>query len=102
MNWAGVCENTSTARCRAEAQLLTNDSAKGIGDLTMPRNWSLAPIGGVTENIVSLAMSLKHASGSLELADELTPLHTSNSTASRWAAFGAGDRSCVTINSYAS
>ena len=39
------------------------------------------------------------ATGLFQLADKHSPLHTSNSSGSRWAVAGAGDRSWVTISS---
>jgi hypothetical protein len=77
--------------------LTANDRTQSIGYLSMPGHRYLLSIGRIAVDIATLAVPAEHAPGGRQLADKCSPLHTSNSTGSRWALDGAGRRSWVTI-----
>jgi hypothetical protein len=65
----------------------------------MPGYRSLPSIGRIAVDVMSLSVPVEHAPGLFQLANQDPPFHTSNSTGSRRAVSGAGDRSCVIISS---
>jgi hypothetical protein len=78
---------------RHKPELPTNDLTQRIGDLTVPRHWRLLTGGGITVDVVTLAVSMKHAASRCQFPDEFPPLHTSNSNGRRSAVDGIGGRS---------
>jgi len=70
-----------------------DDRAKRVGYLPVPGYRRLLSIGWVAVDIVPLSVSMEHAAGRFQLADQCLPLHISNFTGRLRAVAGAGGRS---------
>jgi hypothetical protein len=65
----------------------------------MPRNRGPPTIRWIPVNVMAGTVSMQHTPGPLQFADEVAPLHTSNSNSCRSAGAGGSERSRVTISS---
>src|SRR5262245_1687395 len=91
------CVNGGELRLRivptGASELLANELAESVSNLAVPGDRCLAAVGRVPINVVPLAVPMEHATGLLQLANEISAPHTSNSTSCRSAAGGAAERS---------